>query len=98
LLNGKRVGLNLNGFNMQKLKLEYFDDLSVGVRIVYGKDFLEFEDMPYECRDASSVIKLLAFLINRDLIEISCKDKKVLKWIEEQRECDKFRNKLINEH
>jgi hypothetical protein len=83
---------------MQKLKLEYFDDLSVGVRIVYGKDFLEFEDMPYECRDASSVIKLLAFLINRDLIEISCKDKKVLKWIEEQRECDKFRNKLINEH
>jgi hypothetical protein len=98
LLNGKRVGLNLNGFNMQKIKLEYFDDLSVGVRIVYGKDFLEFEDMPYECRDASSVIKLLAFLINRDLIEISCKDKKVLKWIEEQRECDKFRNKLINEH
>lgn len=98
MLNGKRVGLNLNGFNMQKLKLEYFDDLSVGVRIVYGKDFLEFEDMPYECRDASSVIKLLAFLINRDLIEISCKDKKVLKWIEEQRECDKFRNKLINEH
>lgn len=98
MLNGKRVGLNLNGFNMQKLKLEYFDDLSVGVRIVYGKDFLEFEDMPYECRDASSVIKLLAFLINRDLIEISCKDKKVLKWIEGQRECDKFRNKLINEH
>ena len=76
MLNGKSVGLNLNGFNMQKLKLEYFDDLSVGVRIVYGKDFLEFEDMPYECRDASSVIKLLAFLINRDLIEISCKDKK----------------------
>lgn len=90
--------INLNGFNMQKLKLEYFDDLSVGVRILYGKDFLEFVDIPYECRDASSAMKLLAFLINRDLIEIFCKDKKVLKWIEEQKECDKFRNKLINEH
>ena len=86
--NGRRVGLNLSGFNMQKIKLEYFDDLSVGVRVLYGKDFLEFEDIPYECRDASSVLKLLAFLINRDLIEISCKDKEVLEWIEKQRERD----------
>lgn len=95
--SGKKVELNPNGFNMQKIKLEYFDDLSIGVRIIHGKDVLEFEDIPYECRDASSVMKLLAFLSNRNLLQISCKDQDILKWIQYQQECDKFRSKLINE-